>query len=203
MQGICIRFVVREGPRKKRRQGSTQGRKGTNRPRSESLRILRGSGPLSRGVIGPGEGPDLLPGEGRSLVDEEMKTQVLGTKKKAGKAKENFIRREVPCGFCQETGRDPFLSSWPNSLCQICRGRKRNLILLSPREEKLKSCPFCKGRGIHPFSRMSCTSCKGKGWVVVCKDWGTCPLCQGEGREQEKAFECTKCAGKGEIRTLS
>lgn len=155
---------------------------------------------------GQGKDPAFHRVEERRLVNdvnEEMKTQVMGTKRKSGRAKENFIRREVPCAYCHGTGRDPFPSSWPNSLCQVCRGRKRNLILLSTRKEKLKRCPFCEGRGIHPFSRMSCTSCKGKGWVIVCKDWVACPLCQGEGKEQEKAFECTKCGGRGEIRNFS
>ena len=127
-----------------------------------------------------------------------MKTQMM-TEKKRNNAKAKFVQREVSCAFCQGTGKDPFPGTWPKGICQICRGRKKNAFFFSPLREKLKRCPFCQGGGIHPYSRMSCTVCKGKGWVVTEKASFTCPICKGKGREEEKAFECTRCGGKGRV----
>ena len=132
-----------------------------------------------------------------------METQVVTRRNtartKKAKRDEKFIQKEIQCAYCRGTGKDPFPGTWSNSLCQICRGRKRNLISFLPEEEKLKKCPFCGGRGVHPYTRMTCIPCKGKGWVVIYKGSVTCPLCKGEGRNKEKAFECTRCGGKGEL----
>gem|GEM_PF-1346999 len=141
----------------------------------------------------------MIPGDGKERRGL-MKTQVLEASIKKASPKDKFvIRKQVACAYCRSTGKDPFPGTWANSLCQICRGRKMNMISYPRREAKLKPCPFCEGAGIHPFSRMSCTSCNGKGWVVIPKRSVPCPVCKGKGREQEKSFECTKCAGKGEL----
>ncbi|MBI4759343.1 MAG: hypothetical protein HY783_10175 [Chloroflexi bacterium] len=57
---------------------------------------------------------------------------------------------------------------------------------------------------MHPFSRMTCTTCRGIGVNEVPKDATTCPRCGGSGREADYEYpdsvlSCRYCLGKGVV----
>jgi hypothetical protein len=68
----------------------------------------------------------------------------------------------ITCAFCKGKGKDPFglLSKLAN--CQVCIGKGKVEVGL-PMEE----CAFCKGSGIHPHARLTCSTCRGKGWTAL------------------------------------
>lgn len=66
----------------------------------------------------------------------------------------------IKCAFCKGKGVDPFGIPSELSRCQVCNGRKVNVVL-TPSEE----CPACLGTGVYKFHRLVCAVCKGRGQV--------------------------------------
>lgn len=66
----------------------------------------------------------------------------------------------IVCAFCRGQGVDPFGIPSKFSKCQVCNGRKKNIIL-KPSEE----CPVCLGTGVYKHHCLPCAVCKGKGQV--------------------------------------
>lgn len=66
----------------------------------------------------------------------------------------------IACAFCKSRGVDPFEVPSKLSLCQVCKGRKKNFVL-----EPFEKCPVCLGGGIYKHHRLSCAVCKGRGWL--------------------------------------
>ena len=62
------------------------------------------------------------------------------------------------------------------------------------------TCAFCKGTGVHPHTRISCTVCKGKGSVTRRGDEEQCSDCRGKGYKSSENLPCSVCDGKGFIR---
>ena len=65
-------------------------------------------------------------------------------------------------------------------------------------------CAYCGETGIHPFSRLTCTTCGGVGSVEIADGAVTCPGCEGTGREADYEYpdsvlSCRRCGGKGVV----
>lgn len=58
-------------------------------------------------------------------------------------------------------------------------------------------CAYCKGKGRHQGSLLSCLVCGARGKVVVEEPTKVCPACQGAGKEPGHILACFKCGGKG------
>lgn len=58
------------------------------------------------------------------------------------------------CGYCDGKGRDKF-----GATCPVCRGRGEHKFSKEPRK-----CKSCGGKGKLQFSE-KCSYCRGKGWV--------------------------------------
>ena len=102
-------------------------------------------------------------------------------------------KREVICGFCRGTGKDPFDLLSECSVCQVCHGRRKFRMA-----EPVIKCAFCGGRGVYPGRRITCTVCNGKGMVRVPKETLTeCTLCKGSGAAADSGLPCLACKGKG------
>lgn len=67
----------------------------------------------------------------------------------------------VTCAFCRGRGVDPFGIPSPLSKCQICNGRKKNVV-----SEPFEECVACMGTGAYKHHRLPCAVCKGKGHVL-------------------------------------
>ena len=114
--------------------------------------------------------------------------------------KENITKKEIRCAFCEGKGIDPFELLHPGAKCQVCLGAGRVSIALF--EDKLVKCRYCRGTGKHPFTRMTCSSCRGRGVLLVNKRAEeVCPECQGRGATFQKNLPCAKCGGSGMIGT--
>ena len=116
----------------------------------------------------------------------------MGRRKASTKA---GARRTVTCAFCWGKGTDPFELLSKLSTCQVCRGEGKveveepaiecpycdgiGALRTGPRipcavcggkgkvtlPEKRKTCPQCDGTGASRESPLSCSRCKGKGFV--------------------------------------
>lgn len=64
----------------------------------------------------------------------------------------------IVCAYCHGRGVDPFGVPSKLSLCQICKGRKKNVVL-----EPFEECPACLGTGVYKHHRLPCAVCKGRG----------------------------------------
>ncbi len=94
---------------------------------------------------------------------------------------------------------DPFELLHPAAKCQVCAGRGRVSIAIF--EDKLVECRYCRGSGKHPFTRMTCTSCKGKGVLLLDKMiTEVCPECNSSGAAPQRDLPCSRCGGSGIIR---
>jgi len=61
-------------------------------------------------------------------------------------------------------------------------------------------CAYCKGRGEEkPRSNVTCTVCRGKGFVSVAEPVEGCTHCRGTGAEPNNKLSCLKCGGKGVV----
>ncbi|MBI4770542.1 MAG: hypothetical protein HY784_09080 [Chloroflexi bacterium] len=60
---------------------------------------------------------------------------------------------DVTCAFCGGNGRDPFGILSPLATCQVCGGTGRCTL-----RQPTAPCPFCRGNGVHPSSRNTCTT---------------------------------------------
>lgn len=106
----------------------------------------------------------------------------------------------VPCAFCAARGRDPFGILSHLAACQVCGGTGRRSL-----RQPMAPCAFCRGTGVHPGSRLTCTTCRGVGRVEIAVGAVTCPCCHGTGRAAECAryiwpdspLSCLWCGGKG------
>ena len=107
--------------------------------------------------------------------------------------------KEIKCAYCGGRGIDPFGIPSRKSSCQVCNGKGRVLIVAGDEEDILK-CPFCRGKGRHPYMRMNCTACMGKGVVVKEKHSIECPQCHGQGRAFDPEIPCSHCRGRGFVR---
>ena len=106
---------------------------------------------------------------------------------------------EVACAFCAGVGKDPFGVMYAGSTCQVCGGAGVRR-LAAPVTE----CVFCKGTGVYPGSRLTCTSCGGVGQVMIPEDAVTCRACAGSGRAKDdywpdSPLPCGRCGGKGVV----
>jgi DnaJ-class molecular chaperone len=99
---------------------------------------------------------------------------------------------DVPCAFCQGTGKDPFgIMSWVSTCC-VCSG-KGTAQVRGPQER----CAHCRGTGA--VKTLTCTTCGGKG-VAPSRAVGAvkCPECQGTGDDiSASALACLTCRGRG------
>jgi DnaJ-class molecular chaperone len=97
------------------------------------------------------------------------------------------------CAFCSGTGKDPFSLLSEISICQVCFGRQEVEF-----SEPALACVFCKGSGVYPGKRLTCTVCFGKGMVSVrnCTK-AECPVCEGNGTTVDSGLPCLKCKGRG------
>lgn len=112
--------------------------------------------------------------------------------------KKKTEEKEIKCAFCEGKGIDPFGLLHPGAKCQVCGGRGRVSIAIF--EDKLIKCHYCHGSGKHPFTRMTCTSCNGRGVVLIDKkNEEICPDCHGTGSTPQKNLPCSRCGGKGII----
>jgi len=95
----------------------------------------------------------------------------------------------VTCAFCKGTGRDPFnlLSEFGN--CQVCGGIGKVEVI----EPVIKG-TFCKGSGVYPHSRVTCTVCNGRGMVAIKGTPKECFKCKGTGQTIDSNIPCIKNA---------
>ncbi len=108
----------------------------------------------------------------------------------------------VTCGFCGGKGRDPFGIMSPLSTCVVCGGRRQRTL-----RQPFIDCPYCRGTGVHPFTRLTCIICDGVGKVEIPANAVPCPRCGGSGRAaddpsylwRDSHFYCTHCGGKGVV----
>ena len=99
----------------------------------------------------------------------------------------------VKCAFCGGTGKDPFNLLSEVSVCQVCLG-KREWESSVP----VIACAFCKGSGVYPGKRVTCTVCFGKGAVSENPTkMVKCPVCKGTGAAPDSGLPCLKCKGRG------
>lgn len=60
-------------------------------------------------------------------------------------------------------------------------------------------CPYCKGKGKAPSSRLSCMVCRAQGTITVAAGATPCSACKGAGRQRGHILSCFTCRGKGVI----
>jgi DnaJ-class molecular chaperone len=102
-------------------------------------------------------------------------------------------KKEMVCGFCEGIGEDPFNLLSEYSVCQVCNGRGKLLIT-----EPVVKCVFCKGSGVYPGTRLTCTVCSGKGSLTG--ETGPveiCSACKGSSAAEDSGLPCLKCKGRG------
>jgi len=67
----------------------------------------------------------------------------------------------------------------------------------------IRTCAFCKGKGIDPFGLLSpestCQVCSGTGKVRVDPPRAMCAFCKGTGVYFDSRLTCTVCGGKGMV----
>jgi len=89
-------------------------------------------------------------------------------------------------------GKDPFSLLSPLATCQVCGGRGKVFV-----EEPIIKCPFCRGAGIQPLFRLTCTVCKGAGSIHA-KKGKVCLKCKGSGENPgDSNLPCSACSGIG------
>jgi DnaJ-class molecular chaperone len=100
----------------------------------------------------------------------------------------------VRCAFCHGRGRDPFGVMTTRSLCPVCLGRR-----VVDMVEPLVSCACCSGTGAQPHTRLTCSSCTGKGFQTVPEPRAVCSRCDGHGEApgSERHLSCPDCHGAG------
>ena len=86
----------------------------------------------------------------------------------------------ITCAFCKGRGIDPFGIPSELSKCQVCGGRKVNVVI-SPFEE----CPACLGTGVYKYHRLDCAVCKGRGQVSKVAGKDRTLDCKPGSREEE------------------
>jgi DnaJ-class molecular chaperone len=106
----------------------------------------------------------------------------------------------VRCAFCRGRGRDPFGVLTTLSMCPVCLGR-RVLDMVEP----LVSCAYCSGTGAQPRTRLTCSSCTGKGFQTVPEPRAVCSRCGGHGEApgSELHLSCPACHGAGWVHVRS
>ncbi len=96
------------------------------------------------------------------------------------------------CAFCKGTGKDPFSILSKLATCQVCGGRGKNFVM-----DPMTKCHFCTGAGVQSHSRLTCTVCKGKGYIYAEKG-DVCQECKGGGKSLDDSnLPCSACGGKG------
>lgn len=100
----------------------------------------------------------------------------------------------VRCVFCNGQGRDPFEVFSPLSACPVCLGRG----VVNVPEPRVR-CAYCRGSGVHPHTRLTCSGCAGRGFQTVREPLASCPRCGGSGEEtgSELHLSCLGCHGAG------
>jgi len=103
-------------------------------------------------------------------------------------------RTAVPCAFCQGRGTDPFGLLAKRSACPVCLGKG---VLEAPGERV--RCAYCGARGVQPHTRLTCSSCGGKGFQAVPEPRTVCARCGGLGQApaSELHLPCPDCHGSG------
>ena len=105
---------------------------------------------------------------------------------------------EIECPFCNGNGTDPLRVMSRLSNCPVCNAKRRFRVKLP-----LQECAFCGGSGVHPYTRMTCTACLGKGVVTMAKPVSQCPECGGTGANGHDQMPCTVCKGIGAVSARS
>ena len=129
----------------------------------------------------------------------EANQEKMPTARQKQKAGPKRPTTNVLCAFCGGKGLDPFGIMSPLATCQVCGAAGRRT--LSP---PTRPCAFCRGTGVYPGSRLTCTTCGGVGTVQVPADAVTCPCCGGSGRAADyiwpdSPLSCSCCYGKGVV----
>ena len=101
---------------------------------------------------------------------------------------------QVPCAFCNGTGKDPFGIMSRLSTCCVCQGRGVVAV-----EDSHEWCAHCGGTGA--VKRLTCTVCGGRGVLPVLKGpTEVCPECGGSGDDPAApAMACLECRGRGKV----
>ncbi|GFP36629.1 hypothetical protein HKBW3S44_00310, partial [Candidatus Hakubella thermalkaliphila] len=61
-------------------------------------------------------------------------------------------------------------------------------------------CAYCKGGGEeHPRANVTCTACRGKGFISVKEPVERCPHCRGTGADPHSKLSCIVCRGAGVV----
>ncbi len=99
------------------------------------------------------------------------------------------------CVFCGGTGMDPYEILSRLAKCPVCKGHK-TVDVKTP----AVPCAYCRGSGRHRHTRLTCSACKGTGFVALEAGPTTqCPQCGGTGRAVESDLACSLCRGAGLI----
>lgn len=135
--------------------------------------------------------------EGRSAVLPEEGT-VWETYRVAG-GRTEVQERSLPevlredkhrCAFCKGSGYRP-----PGAKCPVCKGSGEVTFFEPP----VVKCAYCKGTGEKERKvHITCSACRGKGFIPVKEPIEICPVCRGRGKSIDK-LPCTTCKGKGVV----
>ena len=121
-------------------------------------------------------------------------------KKKQKKTKKNpDACALVACAFCRGRGVDPFGIPSKLSLCQVCKGRKKNVVL-----EPFEECPACLGTGVYKHHRLPCAVCRGRGHLHKIPGKNRIYGCRPENKEMldvETGLPCLSAYDLGSIKS--
>jgi DnaJ-class molecular chaperone len=107
----------------------------------------------------------------------------------------------IICAYCRGSGTDPFGIPSKLSRCQVCQGRKENIVI-KPFEE----CPACLGTGVYKYHRLPCAVCKGKGQLHHIPGKNRKYGCRPENKEMldvETGLPCLSAYDLGSIKKRS
>ena len=99
------------------------------------------------------------------------------------------------CAFCNGSGMDPYEILSRLAKCPVCKGHK-TVDVKTP----AVPCAYCRGSGRQRHTRLTCSACKGTGFVALEAGPTTqCPQCGGTVRAVESDLACSLCRGAGLI----
>ena len=96
---------------------------------------------------------------------------------------------EVPCGYCNGTGKQVHM----NSKCPVCRGKGFNKV-----KSPAVTCAYCGGSGFsEKSSHTTCPACRGITALRVQEPFEVCEACRGRGKVHGMNLPCMHCKGAG------
>lgn len=126
---------------------------------------------------------------GREIMTTATRRKPTGRRKPAEGAQAR------PCAFCNGAGRDPYEILSRLAKCPVCKGHK-TVDVKTP----AVPCASCRGTGRQRHTRLTCSACKGTGFVTLEAGPTTqCSQCSGTGRAVESDLACSLCKGAGLI----